>query len=169
MERDRFLAMIIPYTPTPLKSGEFACQRRWRRFWCIHDPPWLPGRRIETRPDRADSRRVRRPSAVAPRQRAGSAGRRHELRGDREGAVCGRRHDPGLVPALSGRWGRGLDQLRPRRGRVQVIPTAESPDSPGSGKTLSYQRHARFVESRDFRPLVLPVVERDKLKAWISE
>ena len=35
-----------------------------------------------------------------------------------------------------------------------VIPTAESPDSQRRDKTLSYQRHARPVKSRDFRPLV---------------
>ena len=108
------------YTPTPLKSGEISCQPPLGRFWCVDDPPRLPGQRIAPRPDRAGPRRVRRPSAGAARQRAGAAGRRHELPGDRQGAVSGRRHDPGLVPALSGRWDRGLGKLRPRRGRVPV-------------------------------------------------
>jgi hypothetical protein len=41
----------ITYTPTLRKSGKPPCQSPSRRFCFIHDPLWIPGRRIAPRPD----------------------------------------------------------------------------------------------------------------------
>jgi len=43
---------------------------------------------------------------------------------------------------------------KPRLEIKRVIPTAESPDSPRSGYAFDNSRFCRFLESRDFRPLV---------------
>ena len=93
------------------------------RFWCIDDPSRLPGPRIATRPDRADSRRVGRTSAVSPRQclvllddgMSREAIAKVLFVDDDTIRDC--------VPALPRRWGRGLDHLRPRRGCR--LPAAE--------------------------------------------
>src|ERR1035441_6301665 len=58
-------------------------------------------------------------------------------------------------PPTQSRWGGDSGHQREIERDRSLIPTAESPDSQRRDKTLSYQRHARPVKSRDFRPLVL--------------
>ena len=75
------------------------------------DLTWVPGQRIAARPDRTGSGRVGRASFGATRERAGAAGPRHELRGDREGVVAGRRHRPHLASSVRRGRDRGPGEL----------------------------------------------------------
>ena len=45
------IIFVVEYTPTLRKSGKTPCQRPLGRFCFTHDPPWIPGQRIATRPD----------------------------------------------------------------------------------------------------------------------
>src|SRR5208283_1088192 len=64
-----------------------------------------------------------------------------------------------LIYAKLGYLGKAFlrrDDLFPRAlSRCRLIPTAESPDSPRSGHAFDNSRFCRFLESRDFWPLVL--------------
>ena len=78
------------YTPTPWEPERITCQTARAGFCWAHDPPWVPRRGFPPRPDRAGSGRVCGASPGTTGQRAGSAGRGHELRSDRQGAAAGR-------------------------------------------------------------------------------
>src|SRR5208282_2477378 len=77
------------YTPNPWEPEKTPCETGGTGFYERHDSTWFPGQRIAPRPDRAGSGRIGRPSSCPAGERAGVAGRWHELRSRREGAVAG--------------------------------------------------------------------------------
>ena len=89
--------LLYPDLP---RSRKPPCQTLRLGFYRWHDPPRLPGQRIAQGPDRTGSGRFGGASPGAAGERAGAAGRRHELRSRRESPAAGRRYDPHLVSAV---------------------------------------------------------------------
>jgi hypothetical protein len=99
--------------PDSAESGKTSCQARLRRFCFLHDPPGFldsESRRdlIELAGDGSAAHRLaRRANALVLLDDGMSC------EAISPGAVSRRRHDPDLVPALSGGRDRGSGKLRP--------------------------------------------------------
>jgi hypothetical protein len=99
------------------------CQTAQTGCYRCHDPMWLPGPPIPTRPDRADPRRLGCTSVCPPRQHVGAVGPGPELQPG-QSAAARRRPRAHLAPVVQGRWRRRPGGLWPRGQRLPPEPCA---------------------------------------------